>query len=359
MEKGQNQNKGLWKRFSWIGILLIGFLSKFKSIIPLLKLGKFGGTILSMGVSVFAYAYLYTWSFAIGLVVMIFIHEMGHVLAAKRKKLPVSAPAFIPFVGALITMKKLPQDAETEAYIAYGGPLFGTIGALACYGLGFFTGMEVFFVIALIGFVLNLFNLIPISPLDGGRIVVAISRWIWILGVILAFVLIIFTKSLLLIIIFALFAFEMWATRRQRSAEPREITHRLPVPTNTFTDQHAIVPGEKHQRELPMTHYCTIDERKEMLDIYYPGVGKIGRLQVAENTKGIERVQLVQTVQERADQLTMFVKVRYLPDTTKQDQYYQVTPMTRLKYGVAYFGLAALLIVMTVLAYLEIDQITL
>ena len=67
---------------------------------------------------------------------MIFIHEIGHVLAAKQKGLPVSLPVFIPFLGAFIAMKKNPRDAVTEAYIAFGGPLLGTAGALICYLLG-------------------------------------------------------------------------------------------------------------------------------------------------------------------------------------------------------------------------------
>src|SRR5699024_5328644 len=110
--------------------------SKFKFLLPLLKLGKAGGTIWSMLLMMGTYAMFYPWSFAIGVVVMIFIHEMGHIAAAKRRGLPVSAPAFIPFVGALITMKKQPLNAEQEAYLAFGGPLIGTVGALAAFGLG-------------------------------------------------------------------------------------------------------------------------------------------------------------------------------------------------------------------------------
>lgn len=357
MEKQPKRNKGIWKRFAWLGILGVSFLSKFKSLLPLLKLGKFGGTILSMGISVLAYAYIYTWKFAIGIVVMIFIHEMGHVWAAKRKNLPVSAPAFIPFLGALITMKKLPQDAETEAYIAFGGPLLGSLGALLCWGVGWWTGMEVFYAIALIGFALNLFNLVPISPLDGGRIVTAISRWMWVLGVILAIGLIVLTGSIVLILIFGLFAYEMWLNFRLRSKGPREITHRFEVPVQQFTEKDAIIPGEKHQRALPFTHYCDLNSRKEFVEMSYPGVGKIARLSIAQEGGEIHQVQLVQTVRKDDSQLEMFVKIVYTPDPNKKDEYYQVPIMTRVKYGVAYFGLTAFLIAMTIISYLELEKI--
>lgn len=355
MSNDKRKEKGIWKRFSWIGILLLGFFSKFKSLLPLLKLGKFGGTLLSMGISVFAYAVLYPWWFAIGLVLMIFIHEMGHVWAAKRKNLPVTAPAFIPFVGALITMKKMPQDAVTEAYIAYGGPLLGTIGALVSYGLGVLTGIEVFYVIALVGFFINLFNLIPIRPLDGGRIVVAVSRWIWVLGVILAVALIVITKSFILLLIFGLFLFEMWANRTRKKQGIQRLTQRVMVPVSLFVDSGSFIPGEKHQRPLSFQHYCKVDSQEEYIDIFYPGVGKIASLNV-DSLKGmIYQIELIQT-KRMDDQLEMFFVLTYMPRSDEQDQYYRVTPWVRVKYGLAYFGLAIFLIVMTGLSYMAIGK---
>lgn len=105
-----------------------------------------------------AYAIVYPWTFAIGIVIMIFIHEMGHVLAAKRKGIPVSAPAFIPFMGALITMKKQPLNAQTEAYLAFGGPLLGTVGALGALALGVILDSTAILSVAQVGFFLNLIN---------------------------------------------------------------------------------------------------------------------------------------------------------------------------------------------------------
>src|SRR5256885_11645497 len=91
-----------------------------------------GGTML---LSVFAYALLFGWWYAVGFVLLIFVHEMGHYAAARQRGLDVGAPTFIPFVGAWISLKQLPHDVETEAYVGMAGPLAGTLGAIACYGL--------------------------------------------------------------------------------------------------------------------------------------------------------------------------------------------------------------------------------
>src|SRR5271168_3271724 len=92
-------------------------------------------TSLSMLLMIWVYSWTFGWPFAAGFVVLIFVHEMGHVIAAKWLGLPVTAPIFIPFVGAYITMKENPRDAWTEALMAYGGPLAGGIGGWVCWWL--------------------------------------------------------------------------------------------------------------------------------------------------------------------------------------------------------------------------------
>jgi Zn-dependent protease len=144
------------------------------------KLFTTGGTML---LSVVAYTWIYGWRYAVGFVLLLFVHEMGHYLAAKQRGLNVGAPTFIPFVGAWIELKDLPHDAETEAWVGLGGPLLGSIGALACYFAARETGSNLLLAIAYSGFFLNLFNLIPLSPLDGGRITAVLSPRIWLLGV--------------------------------------------------------------------------------------------------------------------------------------------------------------------------------
>lgn len=150
-----------------------------------LKFGKIfmtGGTML---ISVVVYAWIFGWRYAVGFVALLFVHEMGHFIAARQRGLPVGAPTFIPFVGAWIEMKQLPHDAETEAYVGMGGPLVGSLGALACYFVARDMGPEGRWLLAVAygGFFLNLFNLIPMSPLDGGRITAVLSPKLWLLGV--------------------------------------------------------------------------------------------------------------------------------------------------------------------------------
>src|SRR5207253_1567850 len=99
-----------------------------------------------------------------GFVLLIFVHEMGHYLAARQRGLAVGAPTFIPFVGAWIEMKELPHDVETEAWVGLAGPLLGSAGALACYYLYRSSGETLFLALAYAGFFINLFNLIPLSP---------------------------------------------------------------------------------------------------------------------------------------------------------------------------------------------------
>jgi Zn-dependent protease len=133
-----------------------------------LKFGKLfttGGTML---LSVLAYSLIYGWRYAVGFVILLFVHEMGHYVAARQRGLDVGAPTFIPFVGAWIQLKDMPHNAETEAYVGLGGPLLGSIGALVCYFIARQTDSSLMLAISYAGFFLNLFNLIPLSPLDGG-----------------------------------------------------------------------------------------------------------------------------------------------------------------------------------------------
>lgn len=136
-----------------------------------------------MLVSIVAYSFIFGWVYAAGFVLLILVHEMGHYLAARQRGLDVGAPTFIPFVGAWIQMKKMPHNVETEAYVGMAGPLVGSIGALACYYLARHYDSDLLLALAYSGFMINLFNLIPISPLDGGRITAVLSPRVWLLGV--------------------------------------------------------------------------------------------------------------------------------------------------------------------------------
>ncbi|MEW9671005.1 site-2 protease family protein [Ammoniphilus sp. 3BR4] len=353
----KEKTSGKWKSFGGIIAFLALFGGKLKFLLPLLKLGKFGGTIWSMALMVGAYAIIYPWSFAIGIVVMIFIHEMGHVLAAKKKGIPVTAPAFIPFLGALITLKKQPVDAQTEAYLAFGGPLIGTIGALGALGLGMALDSPALLSVAQVGFFLNLINLIPIHPLDGGRIVTAISRWLWVVGLIGGLIVILYLKAIIFLIFWAMFAWELYKkyVRKDQQKEVRKETNlTVTVDAYCFLDSGLPVPAESHQRELYFLQSSDIALREEFCHLYYPGIGRIASVPFQLGL--VERVKLIATkVDDEKLKMTMQVSFLMYPENQsamiQEEGYYQVPSRTRLAYGLSYVGLAVFLGWMMMITY--------
>ena len=164
--------------------LIAKFFAKLKFLVlPLLKflpiLLKSGGTMLLM---IWIYTRMWGWQFGVGFVLLLLVHECGHLLVAKKFGLKVGAPVFIPFMGAFIALKEAPRNAWMEACVGIGGPMLGTFGALICNSLGEVSGAPVFIALAWFGYFLNLFNLTPVGMLDGGRIVTALSRWLWLPG---------------------------------------------------------------------------------------------------------------------------------------------------------------------------------
>ena len=151
----------------------------------LLFLLKFGvvKTLLTLLISFGAYAIFFggPW-IAAGLVLMILIHEMGHVIEIRRQGMQASAPLFIPFFGAAIFQRQHPTDALKQAQIGIAGPLAGTVGAVVAFALYGSTHFTVLLFWAYLGFLINLFNLIPVAMLDGGWIMAVVSKWFQILG---------------------------------------------------------------------------------------------------------------------------------------------------------------------------------
>jgi len=167
----------------------------------LLKLGKIGGMLLTMFASLAIYAVAFGWRYAAGFMGLLFLHEMGHFCAARQRGLAVGAPTFVPFVGAWIELKQQPHDAETEAYVGLAGPFVGTLGAVACYFLGREEQDQTILAVSYAGFFLNFFNLMPLQPLDGGRITGILGPRIWFLGVPMMGALMIYSFSPLLVVI--------------------------------------------------------------------------------------------------------------------------------------------------------------
>lgn len=199
------------KGYLWTLLSLIGlFFLKLKKILLLFKFAKFGITAISMITTVWIYAVFYGWAFAAGVVILIFLHEMGHAFAIRMKGIRAGAPVFIPFVGAVLAMKDHPKDVKVESFIAYGGPLAGAIVSSICYSLFKEFGNSLFLVLAYIGFMMNLFNLIPISPLDGGRIVAAVSTKIWGAGLLAILLFFLKTHNPILLMILVLGGIRFW-----------------------------------------------------------------------------------------------------------------------------------------------------
>jgi Zn-dependent protease len=236
---GSGRKKIDWRRITAplgaAGLLILKIGAKAKGLIlilPKLKLLTTSGTML---ISVAAYSLIWGWQFAIGFVLLIFVHEMGHVIQLRREGVKASAPMFIPFMGAVIWAKSLGKNALAEARVGLAGPILGSIGAAALIPLASATGNNLFKALAFTGLFLNLFNLLPIVPLDGGRAAAALSPKLWIVGMagVIAF-LIAFPNPIILVIALlgAMEGWRRWQTRKDPAAqeyyrvEPR---HRLMI----------------------------------------------------------------------------------------------------------------------------------
>lgn len=198
---------------------IIFIATKLKFLLVLFKSVKFLSTGVTALVSIGAYALWFGWQFGVGLVVLIFIHEMGHVVALRRYGVKASAPIFIPFLGAFIAMKQLPRNAVMEAVVGLGGPVIGSLGALAAWAIYQANGNPVFLAMTYIGVLLNLFNLLPVMPLDGGRAVGAISRWFWAVGYAALIALMFLRPSPFLLLILLIGAPEVWNALRNRGGD--------------------------------------------------------------------------------------------------------------------------------------------
>jgi Zn-dependent protease len=169
-------------RLSALLAAIAAFFAKFKALLLLLPKLKLFTTVGTMLVSVAAYSFVFGWTFALGFVVLILVHEMGHVIQLRREGIKASAPMFIPFMGAVISAKSLGQNALAEARVGLAGPILGSLGSVACILIWHATGNDLWRALAFTGFFLNLFNLLPVVPLDGGRAMAAMAPWMWFVG---------------------------------------------------------------------------------------------------------------------------------------------------------------------------------
>ncbi len=214
------RRRSLRERIGGALAAIVALIAKFFSAIKGLILLLPKASALTALVSVAAYSLWFGWWFAVGFVVLLFVHEMGHVVALRREGIKASAPMFIPFMGAVITSKSLGENALAEARVGLAGPILGTVGAAVCLVIGEATNSDFFRALAYIGFFLNLFNLLPIVPLDGGRAMAAMAPWMWFIGfgVLVALALLFPNPVLWIIVLFAGYElYRRWQARKSGS----------------------------------------------------------------------------------------------------------------------------------------------
>ncbi|MDA8346356.1 MAG: site-2 protease family protein [Thermaerobacter sp.] len=221
MTSGQPPN---WRRrLSAIGAAILLALAKLKTIALLALHIPFLGSGLTFLLSAWVYGASFGWTFGVGFAVLLLLHELGHFVAIRAYGLPAGAPVFIPFLGAAIFLRQQPQSPQQEFVIAAAGPLAGTLASAAVWVLGALLGQDVLRTLAYFGFFLQAFNLIPVWPLDGGRMVAAVDRRIWWVGVPVLLIMAWLGHSPIGILIVAVLLWQFFTQRHMASPD-------LPVP---------------------------------------------------------------------------------------------------------------------------------
>ena len=200
-------------------LFVVGALAlKFgKGAFVVIKGAKFLTTSASMLVSIGAYTLIYGWRFGVGIVGLLFVHEMGHYIQLKREGIQPSSMWFIPFLGAVVNTRSLGGNALAEARVGLAGPILGSLGVALLLPIAFTSDDDFWKALVFTGFFLNLFNLLPVVPLDGGRAFAALAPWMWFVGLagvaVLAFT---FPNPIiLLILLFAAFeTYRRWKARK-------------------------------------------------------------------------------------------------------------------------------------------------
>ena len=235
---GGGRNTSLRERLKrYFGPIVAGLVvlvTKGKAILLLLPKLKVFTTSASMLVSIAAYALIWGWAFAVGFVLLLLLHEIGHVIQLRREGVEASAPMFIPFLGAVIAAKSMGNDAAAEARVGLAGPILGSIATLVPLGIWLATGEEFWQALAYVGFFLNLLNLLPVLPLDGGRAMAALSPWVWAVGYagLVALTFLFPNPILILVLIFG--GIESWRRFKARNTPESRAYHAIPTRTRVL-----------------------------------------------------------------------------------------------------------------------------
>jgi Zn-dependent protease len=175
-------------------------------------LTQFAVAGVSMVLSIAAVATKAPLPLAIGFVIIILVHEIGHALVIRAKGLRAGAMVFIPFIGGAVTLKDQPRSAYDDAQIGLAGPIFGTAACLIVLQIYKVTGAPLYLAVAVAGFAVNLINLLPIGMLDGGRISAAVTKWMWVIGGAILVYKVYKQPNPLMLLVVILVAFQVYAS---------------------------------------------------------------------------------------------------------------------------------------------------
>jgi Zn-dependent protease len=215
MEQTINRRR-LWGPIAAALAFVVSTASKLKGVLLLLPKLKVLTTASSMLLSVGAYALLWGPAFGAGFVALLFVHEMGHFIQMRREGVRPGWMVFIPFLGAAVGARSLGGSALAEARVGLAGPVLGTLGAGAVALVGVLTGEQFWYALAFTGFFLNLFNMLPVVPLDGGRAMAAMAPWMWFGGFAAVVVLVFLHPNPVLAVIAVLGGLELYRRWRDR-----------------------------------------------------------------------------------------------------------------------------------------------
>jgi Zn-dependent protease len=232
--RGQSFFKRIGGALAAIALFIAKLGTKAKLLLVALPKLKLFTTSASMLVSIAAYQLIFGWLFSIGFVLLLLLHELGHVFQLRREGVRASAPMFIPFLGAVISAKSMGEDAGAEARVGLAGPVLGSIATLIPLGIWLATGSHFWQALAFVGFFLNLFNLLPILPLDGGRAMAALSPWVWLVGFAGLIAMVFFFPSPVVVLILLLGGMETWRRWKARNTPEGRAYHRIPPRTRAL-----------------------------------------------------------------------------------------------------------------------------
>lgn len=334
--------KSIWGVIGTIAILLFG---KLKYVLVALKFLKLQ-TLVSMFIYLGTYALIFGWKFAVALVYLLIIHETGHMFAAKKIKLPVSPAIFIPFMGAVIGLKEMPKNAKDEAYIAYMGPLFGLLSFLPAIPLYLLTNEPFWALLIILGGMINLFNLIPLTPLDGGRIAAGISTKLWGLGLILLLAFSVMKFSILGFIIVIIGSIEWYKIyKKQKNLHKdtievdklEQLIENIKLQIHDYYAVHEILRSANKEitnpevNELFKTYISTIEKiKREVFLQQLSGIPELSEEDKTENQQVMEGI--LKQLEEKAAALKSEVH------TT--ETYYKTDLKTKVKLFFIYIALA-------------------